>query len=62
LAAQKPVSQQIQSMNDQINMVKQLLIKAKKLKDDLKYDISCVNDEIDNYIELIGKQFVLDTL
>jgi len=49
-------------MNDQINMVKQLLIKAKKLKDDLKYDISCVNDEIDNYIELIGKQFVLDTL
>ena len=47
LASQKPVSQQIKSMSDQIKMVKELLTKAKKLKDDLKYDISCANDEID---------------
>ena len=30
-------------MTDQIKMVKELLKKAKKLKDDLKYDINYVN-------------------
>jgi len=49
-------------MNAQITRAKTLLIKSKELKNELKFDISTLNDEIDQHIELIGKHLILDSL
>ena len=38
------------------------MVKSKTLKDELKYDIYVVNEEIDTNIDLIGKEFVIESL
>lgn len=59
---QKQLHREIEEMNSQIVKAKELLKKAKELKDELKFDISSINDEIDAHIELIGNHLVLDSL
>lgn len=49
-------------MNAQILKAKELLKKAKELKNELKFDISSLSDEIDAHVELIGNHLVLDSL
>jgi len=62
LQDQKQLHREIEEMNSQIVKAKELLKKAKELKDELKFDISSINDEIDAHIELIGNHLVLDSL
>ena len=49
-------------MSQSIEKVKMILKKSKDLKDEMKYDIHAQNEEIDKYIELIGKDFIIDSL
>jgi hypothetical protein len=42
--------------------VKLILKKSKEIKDELKYDIHEQNEQIDEFVELIGKDFIIDSL
>ena len=47
---------------EQIEAVKALQKKALDLKKELKFDISTLNDEIDEHIALIANKFDITTL
>ena len=57
-----PLYQQVQLMKRQIEKIKKILEKSKEIKDELKMDIMIENDKIDQYIEKLGKEFVIDSL
>ena len=44
----------VEDMNSQIEKAKTLMAKSKEMKDQLKFDISVLDDEIDDHITLIG--------
>ena len=62
LKDKKPLHKMIEDMSMQIEKAKTLLSKSRELKSELKFDISVLNDEIDQSIELIGNNFILGSL
>jgi hypothetical protein len=58
----RPLYEEIIMMSTSIQKVKTILKKSKELKDEMKYDIHIQNQEIDEYVELIGKDFIIDSL
>ena len=58
----RALSFQIKIMMEQIEAVKVLQKKALDLKKELKFDISTLNDEIDEHIALIANKFDITTL
>ena len=58
----RPLYQEVIMMSNSIEKVKLILKKSKDIKDEMKYDIHEQNSEIDEFIELIGKDFIIDSL
>lgn len=62
LQQQVPLHKKVQLMQSNIDKVKVLLQKSKDLKESLKQNIYDVNAEIDRYIDMMGKCFILEGL
>ena len=58
----RPLHKEVILMQNSIDKVKLILKKSKEIKDELKYDIHEQNEQIDEYLELIGKDFIIDSL
>lgn len=62
LKDKKSVSDQVKSLRENVEKAKFLLNKQKDMKNDLKSKIEDNNNHVDEYIELIGSNYIVDSL
>ena len=58
----KPISQLVDDMNSQICKAKEINSKSKEMKQEMRNELDTITGQINEYIDLIGSNFVIETL